>query len=310
MGPPSFLKYVFVKAAKFSAYPVCILVLLWVRIIDPSYYENIQITLIKEILKLLYEWNIYVGVFFAALAVVSPKPQNTFRPNRYASKVRRGILKNVVSDVFGGNTGSKRVTIFTECGPIRNKLYNWLRKFGYWKKKLNPLAGEPQWLEDGQYLVIRERVGEDRRAIQNTRFYCHYSREEKCEGIAAQSLRAGTVKDVSDLPDISDVDLNKVDWYDGEINSNELSAEDINRVKEYMDKSKIKLISSIKQIKMPAQHVWSSPIYNEIGVKIGAIVVDSSAEESFLEEGFTGSMQPYIENLSQTYLDEPYSYYA
>jgi hypothetical protein len=281
--------------------------LLWTRSVTESDVANGNLILPDYISKYILDYRLTIGILMASIVWIVPKPQNVLSPNKYAKKVRQKILRQINRDIFDGNSSSKRITIFTESAPIRNFIYH---AGMYAKFVLFRLSwGEsPRY---GQFLVIRNRVGQDKRAKWSTAFYHDFVEEKKCEGIASQALHSGDVIAIDELPDLRDIDLSSISQSDieDEAIDTEEEPEAIQDVRDYMDSCGISDIETLRQISVPARHIWAAPLYNRTGEQIGALVIDSTEDESFLPENedLMGRVEPYIKSLVPTYLEGHYA---
>jgi hypothetical protein len=103
-----------------------------------------------------------------------------------------------------------------------------------------------------------------------TMFRVEENRLDNCEGIVGLiRFQKGTGTTITDLPDITEVNINDIDL-------SNLRKKENKNVNDYMNKGYIKNIRHLKRLHIKARHFIGSVIYKKGGKPWGMLLVDST----------------------------------
>jgi len=196
-------------------------------------------------------------------------------PRHYIKKRKERLVKNLFSELFKNDISHHRVTLFKEVNYpyaiwryVCSLFYHLFRPKYFFRFKVH-LRSFPA---PGNYLIVYIRQGSYRNS--RTMFRVEDDDVKKCQGIVGfcRFQKADTVL-VCDLPDITNIDLEKVDLKSPKRNETKL-------VKEYMHKGHIRSMDVLKLLHLRARHFLCSVIYKDTGVPWGMILVDSTEDKN------------------------------
>ncbi len=212
-------------------------------------------------------------------------------PRDYIKKRKTKILKRIHSNLFNDDT-NHRVTLFKEVGYI-HALWEYVWTLFY---HLRPkyffrfLLHLKKFPCPANYLIIDIREGRFKKS--RTMFKVEENILGNCEGIVGM-IRCQKAMSlcVSDLPDITNIDLDSIDL--SNMRKNETKT-----VREYMEKGYIKNIESLKILHLKSRHFLGSVIYKTEGVPCAMLLVDSTSESNPFTEKVVDKFTVYSEFLT------------
>ena len=288
--------YVVKRALLVAAFLVAVALIGWLPNLTPDYVEAKDTLLPVSIESFIASRSEWLALGAGLVIWILPHPRSLFRTDKEAQAMRDGILKEIGDDIFDGRLKGLRVTLFSEAGPFRNAFAHVVTYFKFMIWPTRSIWNCPAW---GRFIVIRGRESsEDSRIWWRTMFYCHPQDPDQCEGVATRSMRTFETVSVENLPDIKGINLKD---FGG------LSEDEKRRVAEYKGRSFINDLETLRQINMPCRHIWANVVYNQDGKPIGALVIDSHNEDSFLTEEVDQKLSTYVNALKHSFVEDAYA---
>lgn len=173
-------------------------------------------------------------------------------------------MEVILSDCFGNNNRDVRITIFRDhqrayCFSIY--VYALIRFYLAWVTRRRPTLPKR-----GRYIYAKERNGTEFPSSRRSFFY-NPETEKECEGIASVVWQSKMKSVVEDLPDIRDVNLDKLNLRS--------RSKEAGKVREYMKASHIRDLATLKQLNRRATHLYADVIWDEARKPKGVLVIDS-----------------------------------
>jgi len=287
---------IWMRAAIVFAFLVAVLIIGLVPSMTPAWAGESGGWLPVYIKKPLADNTLYIAALAGLVIWVLPNPQALVRASKAQQVMRSGMLREIGQDVFNGRLGGMRITLFSEAGRFLTTWHHLLTCFRHVTWKGTPWLSRPIL---GRFIVIRARESsESESAKLGTSFFCHPKDRDKCEGVAAHSIRSLEAVPVEDLPDIKHINLRDFD---------RLSTFEQRQIAKYMERSFLSNFATLKQVSVPCRHIWSNVVYNQQGKAIGALVVDSHNDESFLTPEVDRQLATYANALKHSFVENSYA---
>lgn len=254
-----------------------------------------------EVLKLEGFFEILIGyrllliVACTLLLVLLPNPQAILSNEKFYSEIRLSILEQIRDEVFEGDLNDKRITILSKSGR-RKAIWLHTKRFFRWilmKLGVDKLSSVN--LKWGTFLIVKQRLSnEDDSYNSKASFFCHHVNENLCDGVAAVVTRSNRTKDISNLPDVEEIDIKNVYLEGGESQSYSF-------VETYMRRTYIKDVRTLLKIKRKAKHFFGMAICGKKGTPVGALLIDSMEDNFILSEEQKYQLSIYSALLGKTY---------
>lgn len=254
---------------------LCILLLGWSSHFDS--FKGSSNAFVKNTATFLYPhktWIVLICSLFVFLYTVCPK---FFRPYREKKKFLNDILLRMNHQLFEGeDVNCHRITLFKEI--------NWFQAVArnYWHLVYHLISYRQKWRlylkmpKCGQYLKVFSRCGLEFQK-SSTMFHVERNSAANCQGVTELICFSKAAVLLTDLPDISEIDLNSANSVD------DLGSTNKRRVKKYMNKAKIRDFLLLKKIHRRARHFYGT-IIEDKGHVWGVLLVDSMGETSPFDE--------------------------
>ncbi len=187
----------------------------------------------------------------------------TFRmPTSYINQQKKKLIKNLCSNLLAKRTLVHRLTLYKEVGFCK-ALWRFLCTVDATKLHLHnfPRPGN-------NYLIIAMREGTFQRSPRI--FRVEEDSKEKCQGVVGRirfEKAVGMI--ISDLPDITEIDLEEIDIINGR-------SADTRKVQEYMRRGYLNQedFNLLKTMNQRARHFMGSVIFKD-NSPWGVLLVDS-----------------------------------
>ena len=201
--------------------------------------------------------------------------------------MRERIMEIMMRELFDNNRDEVRITIFKDTNTYRHSLI-YLKLCGArWKSgKVLP----PRW---GKFICIKERLrGAD--FTKSKTFFRFSDSRKSSEGIAGQVRTSFAVVVRGGLPDISDIDLTKIDIQ-------QKRQGDVKRVRDYMALGYVTNFETLKRINVKSKHFYGNILQNSSGDPKGVLVIDSiQAQNPFDNSAILQQLSYYQELFTPT----------
>lgn len=250
---------------------------------------------LKPIFGFLLEYRIGLIVLIAIILVFLPNPQTVVSSNKLYGEIRIAILEQIRDQVFEGNLKDKRISIIAKCGRIK-ALWLHMKRIGRWiliKIRVDKLSNIT--LHRGTFLTVRHRLSdEDDSYTSKATFFCHHVNHKKCEGVAAVVTRGNRTKDITNLPDIENIDIK-------ETYIKKEPIENFKALNTYMNGTHIKDARTLLKINRKARHFFGLAICGEKGTPVGSLLIDSMEDNFNLTDDQKNVLQIYTALLGKTF---------
>jgi hypothetical protein len=238
----------------------------------PEYIYSIQNPFWKLFLGFVAVYQIQITITLTAcLALISGKG-HILEPRNKINKIKKGIVERVNLELFNNDLKNNRVTLFKEIGYFRACYHHFIAAAYHLFECPEKFLLYCRWLPRGRYLIVDTRVGLEC-PKSTTMFRVEANIEKKCEGVVGFIRYSKSLAVITDLPDLSAIDFDKVDVKNGRTGLD-------HKVRSYMARGYIRNFETMKKIHRHARHFCGTIIQNREGKIWGVLLVDSTDETS------------------------------
>jgi hypothetical protein len=234
---------------------------------------------LRKILSFLNTYNLEAKLLTSIVLGVNTF-WATFRiPSHYINKQKTKLIKDLCANLLAKKTHMHRLTLYKEV--------TFLRAFWHFLCTVDVTSF---WLHlphvprpGSRYLIIEMREGTFQKSARI--FKVEENSKEKCQGVVGRiRLEKAVGMVISDLPDISKIDLDRVD-----INGR---SGDAKKVQEYMRKGHLheEDFNLLKTMNQRARHFMGSVIFKD-NSPWGVLLVDS----------FDGEANPFTDSVNDKF---------
>ena len=224
--------------------------------------------------ELIFPYKVRIGIFIAVLLLLTNIFLNWVPPNRKKKRLIKSVLKEILFQLFGGDTYHNRITLFQQKNGFETLfIYLWkcliinfrhhMKKqcIGYYIKNIpSPFR---------KYLHIYTREGQPYSKGTSTIFTAACT-DKEVDGIASLIWLRQSPLHVK-LPDISNIDLRNAKQI-GDLSKNNQTI-----VKRYMRLGKIADFNKLKTFHRLSTNLWGTPVLDENQEMCGVLVFDDNS---------------------------------
>lgn len=232
--------------------------------------KEVSCTVYKE---LIFPYKVEIGIFIAVVLLLTNFALNWVPPNRKKKKLIKCVLKEILFQLFGGDTYHNRITLFQQKNGFETLfVYIWkclivnlrhhMKKqcVGYYIKNIpSPFK---------KYLHIYAREGQPYSKGTSTIFTAACT-DKEVDGFASLIWLRQSPLHVK-LPDISNIDLKNAKRIE------DLSKGNQTIVKKYMRFGKITDFNKLKTLHRLSTNLWGTPVLDENQEMCGVLVFDDN----------------------------------
>lgn len=253
-------------------------------------FSSLEKLWLKRTIDFFFEYKESVLVISLVLIVLNKAYHKFYLIRKQPFQFRSAILEEMLNDLFNNNRDI-RITLFKEVNLLKSTLYNISAFIKYYCRKVSIKAhySRPQW---GKYIQVHQRAGWEIK-ISNTTFFFSPNTRYHCQGIAARVIQNYEAIQETNLPDISNINLNEIDI-------NDLGNEVVKRVNTYMERSFISDFSTLKNINAKAIHFHAEAVYGDNG-PIGVLIIDCLKGDNPFNESNMPKLPHYLNLLGSTF---------
>ncbi|MBO6584771.1 MAG: hypothetical protein JJ953_01565 [Gracilimonas sp.] len=244
-----------------------------------------------------FDNKLWITLISISVIVLKKAFYRYFLIKKQPSDFRKAIMEELLEDKFDNNR-DMRVTLFADIGRIKPYWYYCKGFIYYVYSKIGTAFfnwfGDPnvKFPQKGRYIKVIQRAGWEIKD-SDTKFFYTPNTIDNCEGIAARVIQNYESIQITSLPKINDIDLNK-------INLNDQNDPEAVKVREYMDKSYISDINTLKRLNSRSIHFKADAIYGKTG-PVGVLIIDCIKGINPFTDLESDELNPYLNLIGSTY---------
>lgn len=230
----------------------------------------------------VHQKKLYVALSLGLLYAIAELVYQVspYSPRKQAKEFRQKIMETMLEELFENDKNNVRITIFKDANRFRKiKIC-----FKCWWAGI-----KFKWKS---YVIVWERLGTEH-PNSKTFFYFNPETQRTSEGIAGKVRQAQEARLVEDLPDLENINLDKVILRDK-------SSGAVQKINEYMRRGYIDDFKTLKRLNRKSRHIYGTVLTNQLGEFKGVLVIDSFNENSPFDYPILDNVQYYVKLIATT----------